>query len=485
VELPFTVVFEPPSRTELRALLRMRRTWAAGGLVALAIGTTVLLAAVGRSDAVASGVGVPLELTSRPAGAGVWLDGHERGRTPLTVHVESGAHTVQLKARDAVDGQYAVQVGAEGAALEAVLWRRQPTLVRVRPSLPGATLADVRLLSDGQLALSIAVPPGHQMQAWRLDPQSGAMAPVLTDITGTRLSVAPDGQHVAFVGYDLGPPARGADPSAFASTRASVVWLASGDQLARTTGWRPALAPGEQVLDASWSPRADRLLVVTGQALSGGATSNRLWLVDADGQGGREVLSLPSEIAPGSEVWSPDGQRVALLAQAGMVNALCTIDLDGGFRYVADLEPSLTPPPTYLPATWSGDGLQLLFVAPHQHAPGVPFGWLQPDPQRALYVANAGDPTLHLVGDTDMDFAAWREDRQVVGVGRLGTNHALAMRLLDGSASAQRLLELPLGPAPNYAAVWDLARARLLLASPTASGGTDYWLAMFGLEGQP
>jgi hypothetical protein len=60
------------------------------------------------------------------------------------------------------------------------------------------------------------------------------------------------------------------------------------------------------------------------------------------------------------------------------------------------------------------------------------------------------------------------------------------MRLLDGPASAQRLLDLPLSPAPNYAAVWDLARARLLVASPSASGGgVDYWLATFGLEGQP
>ena len=195
MELPFTIVFEPPSRAELRAVLRMRGTWVAGVLVALAIGTLVLVSGVGRTDAVASGVSVPLDLTSRPAGAGLWLDGRERGRTPLTVQVDSGTHTVVLKARDALDGQYAVQVGVEGAALDAVLWRRQPTLLHLRPSLPGASLADVRLLADGELALSIAVPPGHQLQAWRLDPQSGALEPLLTDVTGTRLSVAADSQH--------------------------------------------------------------------------------------------------------------------------------------------------------------------------------------------------------------------------------------------------------------------------------------------------
>ena len=103
MELPFTVVFEPPSRAELRAGLRMRRTWVAGALLALAIGTPVLVSTVGHADAGASGVSVPLELTSRPAGAGVWLDGRERGVTPLEVQVEPGPHRVRLTARAALD----------------------------------------------------------------------------------------------------------------------------------------------------------------------------------------------------------------------------------------------------------------------------------------------------------------------------------------------------------------------------------------------
>ncbi|MDQ6671147.1 MAG: hypothetical protein M3069_10415, partial [Chloroflexota bacterium] len=414
----------------------------------------------------------------------VWLDGRERGRTPLTLEVDSGTHSVLLKARDAVDSQYAVHVGAEGATLEALLWRRQPRLTRLRPSLPGATLADVRVLADGALALSIALPPGRQLQAWRLNPQTGALEPLLTDVTGTRLRVAPDGRRAAFIGYDVGPRAASEDGSGSASPRTSVLWLASGDHVGSTTGWRPWLEPGEQLVDASWSVRGDRLLVVTGRDSTAGATSSRLWVVDADGQHGHAVLSLPSEIAPGSAVWSPDGQHVALLAHAGMVNAVCLVDLDGGFRYVADLEPSPGPPPAYLPASWDTDGGQLLVVAPHQRPPGAPSGWLQPDPQRGLYVANTSDPALYQLGDTDMDLAAWRQDGQVVGLGRLGANHSLAMRALEGSTSAQRLLELPLSPAPTYAALWDLERARLVLASPTPSGGVDYWLAAFGLEGE-
>ena len=50
MELPFTVVFEPPSQKELRAALRMRGTWVAGLIVVLAIGTAVLLWTVSRAD---------------------------------------------------------------------------------------------------------------------------------------------------------------------------------------------------------------------------------------------------------------------------------------------------------------------------------------------------------------------------------------------------------------------------------------------------
>src|SRR4030088_26951 len=118
MELPFTVVFEPPSQEELRDVLRMRGTWVAGLIVVLAIGTGVLLWNVARADAGGSGTVVPLQLASQPAGAGIWLDGRERGRTPLDVLVDPGPHQVVLKGPDAMDGQYAVQVGADGAALD-------------------------------------------------------------------------------------------------------------------------------------------------------------------------------------------------------------------------------------------------------------------------------------------------------------------------------------------------------------------------------
>src|SRR5216683_890935 len=228
MELPFTVVFEPPSQEELRDVLRMRGTWVAGLIVVLAIGTAVLLWNVARADAVGTGTVVPLQLASQPAGARIWLDGRERGRTPLDIPVDPGVHNVLLKSPDTLDSMYAVQVGAEGASLDAVLWRRQPTLRRLRPTLPGAVLSDVRLLSSGELALSVTLPAGRQVEAWRIEPRSGALRPLLTDAAGTRLAVTPDGQQVAFIGYEVGPAPYGSDLTGLGSAQqANMVWVVS------------------------------------------------------------------------------------------------------------------------------------------------------------------------------------------------------------------------------------------------------------------
>ena len=486
MELPFTVVFEPPSQEELRDVLRMRGTWVAGLIVVLTIGTALLLWNVTRADAVGGDAVVPLQLASQPAGAGIWLDGRERGHTPLDVLIDPGMHSLILKTPDTLESQYAVQVGAEGASLDAVLWRRQPTLRRLRPTLPGAVLSDVRLLSGGDLALMIALPGGQEVQAWRMEPRTGALRPVLSDAMGTRLAVAPDGLQVAFVGYEVGPVPFGSNLTGYGFVHAGIVWVVSATPTAPLAGWRAPLGPGEQLVDVSWSPTAERLLVVTTQSLGGAALRSRLWFVEADTLSEREVLSLPSDVVPGSAVWSPDGHWVIFLARAGALHALCLLDLQGGFRYVADLDPSPVSPLAYPPATWSADSQRLLFVAPHQHPPGTGAGWLQPDPHHALYLADVADPTPALISDTDVDLAVWREDGQLMGLGRGGNDGSLDLRLVGGSGSAQRLLELPLksGSSLPYAAVWDSARARLLVASPTSSGDVEFWLVMLGVEGE-
>src|SRR5258708_18777890 len=106
---------------------------------------------------------------------------------------------------------------------------------------------------------------------------------------------------------------------------------------------------------------------------------------------------------------------------------------------------------------WSADSERLLFVAPRQRPPGSSAGWLQPpDPSRTLYVANLIDPTPLAIGDTTVDMAAWREDGQILGLGRAGSNGALDIRLMDGAPAGQHVLELPLRPSAAYATAWGL-----------------------------
>ena len=485
MELPFTIVFEAPSQEELQDVLRMRGTWAAGLIVALAIGAVYLLAGVSRADAGSTATAAPLALTSRPPGAGVWLDGEARDRTPAQLSVQPGPHTLLLKppdGRDALEGHYALDVPLDGASLDAVLWRRRPSVTRLRPALPGATLTDARLLDDGRVGLAIALPPGRQMQAWRLDPRTGGLDAVLADIAGPRVTFSPDGRALAYVGADVGPPREPSEPGAWGTSADRVVWLMATPGLAPDAAWRAPLEPGEHLTDASWSPRAERLLVVSSQSLSAGAVQSRLWLLEADAQPARLALSLPSDVVPGSETWSPDAQHVAFVAHAGDINALCLLGLDGSFRYLADLEPSSSPV-GFPRAAWSGDGQRLLFVAPRQHPPGAAFGWLQTEPQRTLFLVDPADPSPLALQDTSVDLATWREDGQLVGLGRSAPDSPLSLRRLSASgAAAGPLVDLPLTPAGAYAATLDVARARLLVAARTSGGGVDYWLAQLALE---
>jgi hypothetical protein len=266
---------------------------------------------------------------------------------------------------------------------------------------------------------------------------------------------------------------------------AAVVWWSGPEEAGTASGaWRAALEPAEQLVDVSWSPTSDRLLIVSKLLLAGGAVSSRFWLLDAQTQLAQPVLSLPSEIVLGSEVWSPTDGSLVFVAHAGQVNALCLLGVDGTFRYLADLDPSSAPPLAYPPVVWSVDGRQLLFVAPHQHPPGAPAGWLQSDPRHAVYIASTDQPTPVALGDTDVDLVRWREDGLLLGLGRASLDSPLSLRLLSRTAgSPKQLLELPLRPPGAYAAVWDQRRARLLVASQMAAGGIDYWLVRLGLEG--
>src|SRR5262249_62004457 len=94
------------------------------------------------------------------------------------------------------------------------------------------------------------------------------------------------------------------------------------------------------------------------------------------------------------------------------------------------------------------------------------------------------DAGPRLLGATEFDLAGWRSDGQVVGLGRLGADGRLALELQASADGAPQRLEVPLAPARGYAAEWDLARARVLVAGRSADGGVGDWLGLVGLGGR-
>jgi hypothetical protein len=303
-------------------------------------------------------------------------------------------------------------------------------------------------------------------------------------VFGSRLAFASDGHHLAYLGADVGPSPRASDPYAADGSRASVAWLldSAAGAAAPTVGWRAPLEPTEQLVDVAWSPRADRLLVVTSQLLTGDVRRSRGWFVAADGQYADPAFSLPSDVVPGSAVWSPDGTHVAFVAHAAEVNALCLLGVDGTFRYVADLDPSSSPL-AFPSSTWSTDSQRMLFVAPHQRLPGAPLDWLQADTPHAVYLATLEQPVPIALGDTRADQVIWREDGQLLGLSRAAAESPLAVRLISASGGdGQELLRLPLTVGSRYAGVWNLARAELLVAGRNPTGSNDFWLVRLGVE---
>jgi PEGA domain len=478
VELPITIVFEPPSRAELRASLRSRWLWVvAAALLAVSVGALVAVVSASRAEALASATRPVFSIRSRPSGAQLWIDGRALGHTPAEASLSAGQHRLELKAAEATDAAYNIQVGAADGGFEALVWSRHPAVTRVRSAVPGAIVSSVQMLSDGTLGVGLAVHPDQELQAWRLDPATGAQAPLLNGAAGSRLSVAPDGASIAFVGRDIGPIWPGG------SVRNMVVWLSPASAPSvppRALWYAPA---GETLLDVTWAPDGRRLLASTLHEVLGGAVRTRLWLIEPLTRAERLLLTVPSEIVPGAFAWSPDGQRVALLAHAGALNALCVLELDGEFHYLVDLEPSEATPLPFPPLTWSADGQQALFTAPYQQSLPGPASWLQPAPRRAVYLVEAGQAAPRLVGEADASLAAWREDGQLVALART-RDGLLSVDVIGSGPRQDRLVELPLKSGPVYAAAWDAPRGRVLVATRPGSE-TEYWLIRLGLEDQP
>ncbi|HEY3081070.1 MAG TPA: hypothetical protein VGM69_14350 [Chloroflexota bacterium] len=366
-------------------------------------------------------------------------------------------------------------MGSEGAALHAELWRRTPRLSRLRPAFPGATITGGDFLGDGRVALTVALPAGDERQLWLRDPSGGLERVGPPDATGPA-AIRPDGGRVAYLARRAGPGAVGL------SARLDELRIARAGEATSEQRWR-LLPADEQLTDLGWAPDGTALLLVSTQRPAGGGLRSRLLLLGADGGEPHELVALPGEVVPGSYAWSPDGGRVAFLAQAGGLTALCLADVRGSFRYLADVSRDDPSPLPFPPVAWSPDGSRLLYAAPTLERPSRS-GWLfGPAPTIALYGVDATRPAGQPLGEAEGQSPAWRRDGTIVALGRSGDG-PIMLRSVGSDGATRDVGEIGLTPSAVYVARWDTAHAQALIAMrASASLGAirpEFWLARFG-----
>lgn len=503
MQLPFTLVVEPPTWGELKAAGRSPRTW----LLALATGSAIALATTWwalrpgtapRPEALA-----PLDIATQPDGALVRVDGQDRGRTPLSITVAPGTHSVLVRLDGHLDVSAQVSVGTQGASFTATLWPRQASALRLRPTYPGATIASAAFLADGRVTLTVALPSTDERQAWLFDPVTSAWEHLgAAGKWAGGIAVAPNGQRLAFLTRS-GASAETPAGLLGSGSRLDELWIAGKNEGGARRYALPANATDERLAEVSWAPNGAQLLLASRQQVVGGAQRTRLLWLAPDGEADpRELVVLPSEVVPGSFSWSPAGDRVAFLARVGggaAQLALCLVEGDGSFRYLADLsqaDASASLP--FPPLAWSADGVRLLYAAPAQEpatpaaSAGLwPFGGGKPS--GTLFLAGPAHPAgMRLAEAAGATAPVWRPDGSVLALTRTTKDDArIELRGVELPSGRTTVLDtLPVKTAgAAFAARWDTAHTQLLLAqrgsgtSPTGAATPEYWLVRFGEPG--
>jgi hypothetical protein len=432
-----------------------------------------------------------LEISSMPSGASVFVDGQAFDTTQASVAVEPGQHAIVVRAQDAIDESCTVDLDANGSSVALSLWRAHPIVTYLKPPLPGAMLSDVGVLDDGRLALQVALPDGEH-QAWTLDPDAhltsqrlGAVAP------HAPLAVRPDGQVVAL----LQPRTR--DPGANSSSLAFVdhiptaeVWLAS------TVGNAPPLRawtapdPTEELVDLTWATDQSHLIVVGRQEVTGGAGRTIIrWLDTLSGEA-QDLALLPSGVAPGTYVWSPDGQTVAFVVHTASLAAVCTLSVAGEFRYLGDLGHDGLAGPPVAPVAWGPDSRVLYGALVGQTPSSASSSPFSQNPA-GLFLTDPADAPGRAFSSTAALAPLWRPDGQIFAVGLPGGQEAgLRLRTLDpnGDARDGGTIDVPAPGPTTYGVRWDLSHSRALVVTNRTTGNGpahDYWLVDFGWSSAP
>jgi len=348
---------------------------------------------------------------------------------------------------------------------------------RLRPPFPGASIVGADFLRDGRLALSVALPPGDEHQLWLVDGDGGMRRFGPSSARGS-LAVSPEGEQVAYLG--------GSQRSG-TSSRLDELWIAGYDGESGEQRYvLPATTADERLVDLSWAPDEQNLLLASRQQLPGGGQRTRLrWLPSGGGEP-RELICLPSEVVPGSYDWSPDGERVAFLTRVGQLASLCLLGLrDGTFHYLADLSRDDANPLPFAPLAWSPDGRRLLYTAPVQDR-STGGGWLLGSKTTiGLFTADLAHGAGQRLGTAEGQFPVWRSDGSLLVLARPSSG-PLVLRQIEPSGKSRDLAELSLTASSRFAVRWDVAHAQALVALPgSASLGPslpEYWLVRFRPE---
>jgi hypothetical protein len=491
-QLPIAISFGQPSRGEVIA---------AGACLSLLAAAVVGAPTTPIADALAQVWSTParptatlpaatVRVTTNVGDATVLVDSQPRANaaTPQTsagsLTIPLGRHSIAVEQRDAVSEERDIDLTADGADLDFPLWRRQPVVHTLKPSLPGAAIANASFLTDGRVALIVTL-PGDEHQAWTLDPNNHfAIDRLGTVAPSGPVAIRPDGLGVAF----LQRPADPAAENAIGSDRLSELWLAGLGDDDGHAAWAVD-QPDEQLVDLTWDPDSRHLLVVGQQHPSLGMERTSLrWLDTATGTAQLLAL-LPSEVVPGSYVWRPDGHVLAFLVHTASLSAVCTLSDTGEFHYLGDLGHDGTAGPPVAPVAWGPDG-QLVYAAlkpspPSASANSLGLGALTPV---GLFLADPSGGPGRSFGSVDGLSPTWWPDGRFLLAGLpADRDTGLRLRELDAQGEAQELVSIDVATpsATGYGLRWDLARQRALLVTNHSGfdGGHDYALLDFDWSG--
>ncbi len=488
MSIPSVAVAGAPVTTQRsRARARRRKATPVLALVAAMVTGTGVWAGLHYQQEARHQASVPpaiLLVSSVPNGALVLIDGHDHGRTPARIIVPPGEHRVTFTNPRAMVARTTVRA-ASGDTLEitGTLWLQTPTVQRLKPPFPGASVADATFLADGSVALAVTLPPGSDHELW-VQATQGTLQPVGPATAHGPMAITWDGTQVAY----LAPSTPTTTSFAASDQQLSTVWTVPGT--GGTAVLRYALPPVNQddhLTDLSWAPDGKHLLVVARQQAALVSRTRLLWL-DVAGHRVQPLVTLPSNVVPGSFQWSPRGDQVALLTQASSLVSLCLLTTTPpSFRYLVDLSHDDSSPAPYPPVSWSPDGASMAFTAPtsttSSQLSGALFG---PQTSTGLFLTPTVGTESQRVGTVTGRAPLWRDDGRILTLTRTDGRGPLVVQATEPRGAHTEVLgTIPLPGTGIPAARWDQVHGQALLALRHESAPPDFWLVRFTPEVQP